>query len=148
MYNVAFDAKVPLETETVNPETNLVPVPFPGEIRCQFEAVLLKAATVENDGLVTIAASLVVPTVGPFTPIFPIALKMLLVSVDRALDRLLTSPVRVLTDVWRVEINPERLEKSVLTSPVRVLTELWRVPIDVARLLKLLTSLVRVLTDV
>lgn len=70
---------------------------------------MLKDVTVLIEEDVATAALLLVSTVGPLTPIVAMAADRLLKSEDSAVERLLkslvTSPVRVLTDVWRLEID-------------------------------------------
>lgn len=70
---------------------------------------MLKDVTVLIEEDVATAALLLVSTVGPLTPIVAMAADRLLKSEDSAVERLLkslvTSPVIVLTDVWRLEID-------------------------------------------
>ena len=79
--------------ETENPATDRSVDADAGDIRFQFEEVVLNDVTVFMEDAVATAALLLVSTVGPLTPIVAMAADRLLKSDESALDKLLIEDV-------------------------------------------------------
>jgi hypothetical protein len=117
-------------------------VPALPETNVQVEGVELKVALEENDALVAVAASLLVPTVGPLVPMLAICDERVAKSEDSDELKEVICADRPLKPAEREALKevscPDRLAKSVVsvvsiefTSVDRVLRELDREVIDV-----------------